>query len=332
MKAFSAAVISAVVASAAAAPLSESQYQYLFTTFVDKYEKSYETNTFMVKYNTFKDNLNLIMSHNEKNSSYTLGMNQFGDMTQEEFKKQMNMELELSNLVFGSSNVPSSSESLTDLGLANKDWSASINNPVKNQGSCGSCWAFSTIGSMEYRHAKANGLSSAKRFSEQQLVDCDTGNSACNGGLMSKAFSYINNAGGVCLEGRYPYTGKKESCKSSCIDRTTKPRSSVRVSGGEAGLVKEIGNGPVTVAVAASASAFQFYKSGILDDSSCGTGINHAVLAVGYGTEGGKDYIKIRNSWGAGWGDRGYIRFAYNKNICGLGTSVNTGYDYAPVY
>merc|ERR1719181_2053374 len=180
--------------------------------------------------------------------------------------------------------------------------------PVKNQGQCGSCWAFSTTGSTE----GANFLKTGKleSFSEQELVDCaqSFGNQGCNGGLMDDGFKYIESKGDV-LETTYPYTGKTGKCSSS---KTSHP--DVKVTGfkdvaekNEAQLMAAVQKQPVSVAIEADQSGFQFYKTGVFS-GTCGTKLDHGVLAVGYGTDGGKKYWKVKNSWAATWGDKGYIR------------------------
>jgi len=185
--------------------------------------------------------------------------------------------------------------------------------PVKNQGQCGSCWAFSTTGSLEGANFIANGK--LESFSEQELVDCagSFGNQGCNGGLMDDGFKYIE-AKGDALDSVYPYTGKSGTCdtakqsanafKPDCLtsfhDVTTDS---------ETQMMAAVAAGPVSVAIEADQSGFQFYKNGVFS-GTCGNNLDHGVLAVGYGTDSGKDYWKIKNSWAATWGDHGYIRVA----------------------
>ncbi len=320
------------VATASAAPLSEDQYQFLFTRYMDKFEKSYESNNMFSKYNTFKKNLDTVVAHNmQEGNTYTMAMNQFGDMSPEEFASFLNSKLAVENAVFN--NAPSTQGRCSALPSSDLDWSKTINNPMKNQGRCGSCWAFSVVGALEYRHAHHNSLSTAENLSEQQLVDCDTSyNNGCNGGLMIPAFEYIKRKKGLCTTDRYPYTGRDESCKDVACTQPVGDFASIGVvRGGEEDLVEELANGPVTVAVAASATCFQFYSSGVL--SKCyDSRLNHAVLAVGYGKAEGKDYIKIRNSWGSAWGEQGYFRVEYCDNIVGLNDSIRGGYDAFPKF
>jgi len=195
--------------------------------------------------------------------------------------------------------------------------------PVKNQGQCGSCWSFSTTGSTEGVNAiNGKGLIS---LSEQQLVDCSGayGNQGCNGGLMDNAFQYIIANGGICTEAAYPYTAQDGTCKNTC-------KKTVMIAGfkdvthnSDVALATAVAQQPVSVAIEADQSSFQFYSGGVLT-AACGTALDHGVLAVGYGTDTGVEYWKVKNSWGASWGEAGYIRLArgdqYNGGAgqCGI--------------
>mmetsp|Transcript_13384 Transcript_13384/g.44290 ORF Transcript_13384/g.44290 Transcript_13384/m.44290 type:complete len:247 (-) Transcript_13384:1245-1985(-) len=200
--------------------------------------------------------------------------------------------------------------------------------PVKNQAHCGSCWTFSTVGSMEaHVYLKYGAM---KNLSEQQLVDCAGAfhNHGCNGGLPSQAFEYIHFAGGLDTEAVYPYVGKTgKTCaydkqgvaKVSAINNIT--------AYDEAALLAAVGSrGPVSIAFQVSAD-FRFYKKGVYDGvcKASPSDVNHAVVAVGYGVspadggrEGGKPFFIVRNSWGPTWGEEGYFRIARGKNKCGL--------------
>jgi len=198
------------------------------------------------------------------------------------------------------------------------DWSQKgAVSPVKNQGSCGSCWAFSTVGSMEGRHQIASGQ--LQQFSEQQYVDCDKnfGDKGCSGGLMDNGFKYAMQAD-ICTEESYPYKGKGGSCQtSSCSVGLTK--GSVTgykdVDQTEEALQEAVAAGPVSVAVDA-VTLFQFYFGGIMS-LPCGATLDHGVLAVGYGEQNGKKYWKVKNSWGQMWGEHGYVRMLRGKSGAG---------------
>ena len=193
---------------------------------------------------------------------------------------------------------------------------------VKNQGQCGSCWSFSTTGSLEGAFEIAgNTLTS---LSEQMLVDCDTTDSGCNGGLMGNAFKWIQANGGLCTEDAYAYKAAKGTCETSCEKVATLSGHTDVPSGDEDALKTAVAIGPVSIAIEADKSVFQSYSSGVLDSSACGTNLDHGVLVVGYGADsstdedGGTKYWKVKNSWGTTWGEEGYIRIARGSNICGI--------------
>merc|ERR1712159_234190 len=193
--------------------------------------------------------------------------------------------------------------------------------PVKNQGQCGSCWAFSTTGSTEGANFIKNGK--LVSLSEQELVDCagSFGNQGCNGGLMDDGFKFLQSKGDE-LETSYSYTAQTGSCQSSKESAADGMKSGV-VTGIKdvtpqscADLMAAVQQGPVSVAIEAGQSGFQHYSSGIFS-GSCGTALDHGVLVVGYGTDGGNDYWKVKNSWGTTWGDQGYIRMKKSCSATG---------------
>jgi len=185
------------------------------------------------------------------------------------------------------------------------DWDVT---PVKNQGSCGSCWAFGTMGSIEHRHKVKTGTT--VDLAEQQLVDCDKVSMGCSGGLPTSAMNYLANKD-IFTTASYPYVAKNGACTSGTA-------SGVKITGHQSvdktssGLESALADGAVTVIIKADAS-FQHYKSGVLANPPTPCGLNHAVLATGYGT----DFWKIKNSWGTTWGEAGFIRFAKSEAGCG---------------
>jgi C1A family cysteine protease len=253
-------------------------------------------------------NVAKIDAHNEGNFSWTMDVNQFADLTADEFKstvvsgsfrrgEQRNTTVGVRGL-WSRTNLP-----------ASVNWTAAgAVTPVKNQEQCGSCWAFSTTGSVESAWFLAKG--SLPSVSEQQLVDCSTaeGNQGCNGGLMDYAFEYIIKNKGITTEAAYPYTATGPNACAAAgkpVAATLSGYKDVPVNS-ETALETAIAQQPVSVAVEADQSVFQFYSGGVMD-SACGTQLDHGVLAVGYGVLGGKEYYLVKNSWGASWGANGYI-------------------------
>ena len=300
---------------------NENQYQVLFKDWVSEHSKRYAPEEFTHKYNTFKDNIDFIARHNQENHSYRVAVNEFADLTIGEFTEKY--------LHLGRRNplIPRVSKSLPTSNLeASIDWvSKGAVNPVQNQGQCGSCWAFSAIGALEGSCFISTGK--LYKLSEQELVDCGgkTGNQGCNGGFYDEAWDLLISNGGSCPSSSYPYTAKDGTCKK-CSTPLCPLKSYVDIpSYSETQLVSALNIAPVSVAIQADSSAFQFYSSGVFDSTSCGTSLNHAVLAVGYATDAssGKDYYNVRNSWGTSWGSSGYIKIVRNKNMCGISLAAS---------
>jgi C1A family cysteine protease len=195
---------------------------------------------------------------------------------------------------------------------------------VKNQGACGACWAFSTTGALEgARFIRTGELVS---LSEQNLLDCDHEDLACNGGLMDNAFKFDEKSGGLCSEADYPYLARTDNeCNTNCTDvegSIVKTFIDVPV-GDEKALLAAIAMQPVSVAIEGSSFAFQFYKTGVIADDSCGRNgdVDHGVLAVGYGTDldTQEPYFLVKNSWGPTWGDEGFVKIGRKtKNEFGI--------------
>merc|ERR1712187_364175 len=184
---------------------------------------------------------------------------------------------------------------------------------VKNQGQCGSCWAFSTVGGLE--GAWEIGTGTLTSMSEQQLVDCSKANLGCNGGSMESGFQFEEGVN-VATESSYPYTARDGSCKSSGYS-TAIPRGGVSgyksVGASTSSLQSAINVGPVSVAIEADQNSFQGYSGGVIT-SGCGTNLDHGVTAVGYTSS----YFIVKNSWGASWGNQGYVYIGSSGNVCGI--------------
>jgi len=195
---------------------------------------------------------------------------------------------------------------------------------VKDQGQCGSCWAFSSTGSLEGQNFATTGQ--LVSLSEQNLVDCSrcVGNMGCYGGWMNLAFWYIQLNDGIDTETTYPYFGVDQTCSFNPDNIGATDTGYIEIAEeDENALQSAIATvGPISVAIDASHSSFQLYRSGVYDDASCTeAGIDHAVLAVGYDSLNGQDYYIVKNSWGTSWGNEGYIYMSRNKNNqCGIAT------------
>jgi len=293
------------LAVANAASFTEAEYQGMFTKFIGQYNKKYTADTFFFRYTVFKANMDKVALANKQKHSYTLGMNEMGDMTHAEFKAAKLGYNKIDRSVLRSANACP----VVKTPPAQVDWVAKgAVTPIKNQGQCGSCWSFSTTGSVEGAVQIASGQLIS--LSEQQLVDCSTaqGNEGCNGGLMDNAFQYIISNNGLTTESGYPYTatGPNTCSVTTPLASTITGYCDVN-SGDENALAIAVANGPVSVAIEADQSCFQFYSSGVMSDASCGTQLDHGVLAVGYGVVGGQKYWNVKNSWGTSWGNNGYI-------------------------
>ena len=280
----------------------------------------------------FADNEDYINAHNVKpHVTYQLGHNAFSGMSYEEWKEHVRVgglkgeHVAAPQVHSAPADVKSLPESI--------DWTTKgAVTPVKNQGQCGSCWSFSTTGALE--GAYYNKYGNLKSFSEQNFVDCDnrSGNPrgkdmGCNGGLMDNAFDWATKNGGVCEESAYPYTSgdtrKAGTCNDSgckVADVAPKSHTDVQTNSDDA-LMSALAQQPVSIAIEADQKDFQLYKSGVFT-AECGTKLDHGVLAVGYGSENGQDYYKVKNSWGETWGDKGYILLArgvsQKEGQCGM--------------
>ncbi|KAK7263740.1 hypothetical protein RJT34_31336 [Clitoria ternatea] len=276
------------------------------------------------RFNIFKDNVNYIEASNSvANKQYNLGINQFADLTNEEFIASRNRfkghmcSSITKTATFKYENVTALPSSI--------DWrQKGAVTPIKDQGQCGCCWAFSAVAATEGIHKLSTGKLTS--LSEQELVDCDINgvDQGCEGGLMDDAFKFIIQNHGLNTEANYPYKGVDGKCNAN-----EEGNHAATITGyedvptnNEKALQKAVANQPVSVAIDASGSDFQFYKSGVFT-GSCGTELDHGVTAVGYGvSDDGTEYWLVKNSWGTTWGEEGYIRMQRGvdaaEGLCGI--------------
>lgn len=278
----------------------------------------------------YASNAALIASHNaaQPPPSWTMGVNDFSDLSPSEFSSRMrggfrppSRRAPPAPAAAGNSTAPSLPASV--------DWTLhGAVTDVKNQGACGSCWAFSAVAAIEGAHALRSG--NLTSLSEQQVCDCAS-KDGCGGGSMQGAFEWAIKNGGLCTLAAYPYRAKNQACRAGCAKQAA-IAAFHGVAEGEAALMAAIAERPVSVAVEADQASFQHYRSGVMS-AACGTKLDHGVLAVGYGqVEKGLAFYKIKNSWGSDWGEKGYIRLArgsYNGAHGQCGVQMDPSYPVA---
>ncbi len=334
-----AAVLVAAVAAADVPQVSfasaeeEMRVRVSFAKYAAEYTKTYASDEeYEYRFQVYAESLARIEAHNAGNHSWWMGENAFTDWTWDEFKQHFNFDApqhcSATGPFYQARGVPTSSD-------YSWDWRKhGIVSPVKNQGHCGSCWAFSTMGSME-AHAR---LYTGKPvfLAEQQLVDCAQGfnNNGCRGGLPSQAFEYLHWAGGAMENKDYPYTAKDGKCAFDAKKTAVQVvRSHNITAGSENDLMDAVRHmGPVSIAYQV-VKDFKDYKGGVYTSTECkheASSVNHAVVAVGYEndpSEYGLRYWMVKNSWGNGWGLDGYFLIEKNAKVpngmCGLATCAS---------
>jgi C1A family cysteine protease len=294
--------------------------KYLFAEFKKEHNKEYTAEEEAHRFGIFVENLKLIDARNAKEQgSATHGITKFADHSVEEFKRT---HLNYVHVPNPNRTVDTSYSPLPEGTEALQDWTGVYTTPVKNQGYCGSCWAFSVTEQTESDFMRAGGAETI--LSPQQVTSCThywlPGVGGCNGGKPETGYTYAE--GGLELDSDYPYTsgdaGVTGDCTADLSKAVVKTTSYTNLGTDEATIASYVqSTGPVSIVV--DAEEWSSYTGGIL--STCGTTLDHAVQAVGIDTEGG--YWKVRNSWGTSWGESGFIRLAYGQNTCGLTSDVN---------
>jgi len=309
-----------------AAKRTEKEYVNAWLDFTSKYQKTYAHDVVHYRYRMFKQNLDFIDSHNARTDvTFQVAINTYADLSGDEFSRYfLGTRFEVdAQTEKKSETVRIAKPSLP----ASWDWrTKNAVTPIKNQQQCGSCWAFSTTGSVEGCTAIATGQLIG--LSEQDLVDCssDQGNEGCDGGLMDNAFQYIIANDGIETEAAYPYTAETgNTCLYNSSDCGAQITGYTDVSSGdENGLQAACYIQPISVAMDASQSSFQFYASGVYSDPNCSsTSLDHGVLAIGWGVSSTTPYWIVKNSWGTDWGIQGFFWLLRGQNECGIATMAS---------
>lgn len=301
---------------------TEQEYRSRFTTWMQAQKKSYTAEEFQNRYAIFKNNMDYVAKWNAGNSQTVLGLTSLADLSNEEYRKTY---LGTRAVRQPSVNIQETPVNAPD----SVDWvTQGAVTPIKNQGQCGDCWAFSTTGSVEGIHYIATKVLNS--LSEQNLLDCANqtwGNEGCNGGLMDDAFKYIIHNRGIDKESTYPYQGVQGRCRYNPDNSGATITGYQDVtSGSESALQTATAQQPVSVAIDASHESFQLYTSGVYYEPKCSTTqLDHGVLSVGYGADSqGTQYWLVKNSWGTSWGQAGYIWMSRNRNNnCGIATMAS---------
>lgn len=276
----------------------------------------YYGDEYHLRFGIFLSSSRYVQEHNKQNRRFKVSLNKFAAYTPSEYRALLGFRMDRSKKYTQKSTRKSNVDSL--------DWrDKGVINPIKDQGGCASCWAFSAVASVEAIDAIATGT--LQSFSEQNLVDCVTGCQRCVGGLMTAAYDYIIQFqdGKFCLEDDYKYTAVGGICLFDQYSHVGSITKYVNIEeGNEDDLAAKVEQyGPVAVAIDSGCASFQLYNSGIYDDPDCSTSyVNHGVNCIGFGLEDGTKYWIVRNEWGLAWGEKGYFRMLWDNNQCGIAT------------
>jgi len=299
-----------------------------FIEFQRKYNKVYNHNEFLKRFQIFEENMKWAQELNQKNPLATFGMTKFSDLSKEEFAKYYLMSNYTRQNPKPTKRVAFAVPNKTSFDWAGQNVQPPVISPVKDQGQCGSCWAFSATETIESQYAQQNKVAPV-HLAPEQIVDCDTNgqDQGCNGGFPTGAYTYVQSAGGMDTNREYPYTAGQSGSGGSCQAGSFTPVQGTNVASyasvnGESGLYQTTSTaGPVSVCV--DASSWQNYQGGVMTD--CGDSIDHCVQLTGYnGYNGNNPYWIVRNSWNTDWGINGYIWIAIGQDLCAIGDEATT--------
>jgi cathepsin F len=308
----------------------EDHMNKLFQKFMSRHKRQYTTSSeLQIRFEIFKENLYKIeqLNRNEEGTA-KYGITEFADMNTQEFKRYTGFIPREKH----ENEVKNPMADILDIDLpASFDWrERGVVSEVKNQGQCGSCWAFSVTGNIEGQHAIKYGK--LEEYSEQELVDCDTTDNGCGGGYMDDAYKAIEKIGGLELENDYPYEGSRDKCQFNSTNVHVKVKGAVDLPKNETSIAQFlVQNGPISIAL--NANAMQFYRGGVSKPIKflCNPkGLDHGVLIVGYGTAEYPRFKKvlpywiIKNSWGKRWGEQGYYRLYRGDDRCGVANMASS--------
>jgi len=288
--------------------------EFEFTNYMSNFNKNYQSDSeYNFRREIFEKNLIGNNEHNAKGLSYTIGVNKFSDWTDEEFKSMLGYRKNNSRQSANLRTIKAKGEpTLESIDHRESGFVA----PVQNQGSCGSCWAFATVASIEGAYAAETG--ELRKFSESQLVECDAFNWGCLGGWSINALMYFTHNAPI-LEADYPYRLPIGECEADQHPRVEQVLPyAFRVDDEADSLYEALTHNVVAIAIRAENVAFRRYTGGVIEGEACGTEMDHAVTLVGYEAE--TDAWIVKNSWGPDWGEEGYVRIKreQGKGVCGI--------------
>jgi C1A family cysteine protease len=285
-----------------------------FDEYTQFWNKNYSAIERPARFENFKMNSKKIAQMNAQTKARgfgaTFGFTKFSDWSERE-QKSLNGFIPHNKDILGKR--PVGQRTVEQNPTKAIDWVAKgKTTPVKDQGQCGSCWAFSTTETIESANLMAG--KSVKPLGPQEIVDCDSSDEGCGGGDPQEAIQWVKDQGGQDTEACYPYTAEDGTCASSKCTPANTVKSVIPISGSEDAMYTALGQyGPLSIC--ADASSWSNYNGGILTADQCGSDVDHAIQLTGYSPDQGGYWI-VRNSWGEDWGEKGFIYLQYGQNTC----------------